>query len=121
VRPLLSRLRKRFASALCALHLHPTNACEADIGQIRSAPNVWPAFAILQRIVATITGAGVGPATRISVTTLVRPFTPAHIGWFATPHIRWYATPHIRPLAPSIIRTLILLIVPAFFEVATGA
>jgi len=89
------------------LHLH--------IGRVGSAPNVRPAFAILQRVVAAITGAGVGPATRIPVTTLVRPFTPAHIRWSATPHIGWLATPHIRPLAPSIIPTLILIIVPAFF------
>src|SRR5436190_23962885 len=102
------------------LHLH--------IGRVDSAPNVRPAFAILQRVVAAIAGAGVGPATRISVTTLVRPFTPAligpftpaHIRWYATPHVRWFATPHIRPLASSIIPTLILIIVPAFFEVATG-
>src|SRR5205814_3449660 len=39
------------------------------------------------------------------------PLTPAHI--------RWYATPHIRPLATSVIPTLILIIVPAFFEAAT--
>ena len=42
------------------------------------------------------------------------------IRWHATPHIRWFATPYIRPLATSIIPTLILIKVPAFFEVATG-